>query len=116
MVDGIIQVTDINYDDIMDTTYEIVLMFCAGVLLNNLFNNQYVGLCKDHRQPYVRAAAVLAKLDKPIYIGEVDGNDNKYLMDKFNITDYPTFLSVYSFGRDPETIKVMNTDTYVMNI
>lgn len=59
---------------------------------------------------------MLAKLDKPIYIGEVDGNDNKYLMDKFNITDYPTFLSVYSFGRDPETIKVMNTDTYVMNI
>lgn len=39
MVDGIIQVTDINYDDIMDTTYEIVLMFCAGVLLNNLYNN-----------------------------------------------------------------------------
>ena len=45
-------------------------------------------------------------------MGEVDCSENKYLMDKFNITDYPTFISVYSFGRDPETMKVSRTDAY----
>ena len=34
MVDGIVQVTDINYDDILDATYEIVLMFCAPVFVD----------------------------------------------------------------------------------
>lgn len=60
----------------------------------------------------MRAASFLAKLDKPIYVGEVDGNDNKYLMDKYNITDYPSYISVYSFGRDPEFVKVTKTDAY----
>lgn len=31
MIDGIIQVNDDNIDDILDTTYEIMLMFCNGV-------------------------------------------------------------------------------------
>ena len=46
-------------------------------------------------------------------MGEVDCSENKYLMDKFNITDYHTFISVYSFGRDPENMKVAKTDAYV---
>ena len=31
MIDGIIQVNDDNIDDVLDTTYEIMLMFCNGV-------------------------------------------------------------------------------------
>lgn len=31
MVDGIVQVTDSNIDDILDATYEVMLMFCAPV-------------------------------------------------------------------------------------
>ena len=35
MDNGIIQVTDSNIDDILDSTYEILLIFCEKVVLRN---------------------------------------------------------------------------------
>ncbi|CBK25165.2 uncharacterized protein [Blastocystis hominis] len=100
MIDGIIQVNDDNIDDVLDTTYEIMLMFCNG----------YADACSNHRKPYVRAAQFLAKLEKPVYLGEVDIEKSSELEERYNITSYPTYMIVYSFGRDPEKLKIAQTD------
>ena len=45
MIDGVIQVDDDNIDDILDTTYEIVLMFCNFVVIASLYSFAvYVGV------------------------------------------------------------------------
>lgn len=66
--------------------------------------------CLDHREPYVRAAKFLSKLEKPVYLGEVDIEMNSQLEERYNITSYPTYMMIYSFGRDPEKLKLAQTD------
>lgn len=69
-----------------------------------------MSVCIDHREPYVRAAQFLSKLEKPLYIGEVDPDMNFYLVDKYNVTEFPTFMCIYSFGREPEKLQISQTD------
>ena len=59
----------------------------------------------------MRAAKFLAKLEKPLYLGEVDVEMNAQLEERYNITSYPTFMVIYSFGRDPEKLNIAQTDT-----
>lgn len=56
---------------------------------------------------------MLAKLEKPIYIGEVLVEHNPMLVDKFNVTSYPQFMNVYAFGRDPDKLSLTLSDMYV---
>jgi hypothetical protein len=51
-------------------------------------------------------------LDKPLYIGEVDASDNEELKERYNVTDFPSFIAIYAFGRDPEVLNIVKTDVY----
>ncbi|KAK8818774.1 hypothetical protein WA538_004079 [Blastocystis sp. DL] len=103
MKDGLIQVTDNNFDDILDSTFDILLVFC----------DKTIPKCINYRPPCVSAAAMLAKLEKPIYIGEVLVEHNPMLVDKFNVTSYPQFMNVYAFGRDPDKLSLTLSDIII---
>lgn len=45
-----------------------------------------------------------------MYLGEVDIEKSSELEERYNITSYPTYMIVYSFGRDPEKLKIAQTD------
>lgn len=61
----------------------------------------------------MRAAKFLAKLEKPVYLGEVDYEMNAQLEQRYNVTSIPTFMVIYSFGREPEKLNIARTDVYV---
>lgn len=63
-----------------------------------------------YREPTIRAAKMLATLEKPIYIGEVDMGTSFGVVDRYNATEHPEFINVYSFGRDPEKLKFPISD------
>ena len=73
---------------------------------------QEIGICRDSRKGYVKAAKLISRLEKPLYLGEVDSNSETVLKERYNVTSYPTYMVIYSFGRDPETLTVSSTDVY----
>ena len=73
---------------------------------------QEIGICRDSRKGYVKAAKLISKLEKPLYLGEVDSNSETVLKERYNVTSYPTYMVIYSFSRDPETLTVSSTDVY----
>ena len=111
MDDGIVQVTDNNIDDILDSTYEILLIFCEKVDRDDFdAYEQNHPKCEGYRPHAIRAAKLLASLEKPLYFGEVDLAKNGGLKERYNATEYPQFIHVYSFGRDPEKLKITQND------
>lgn len=60
----------------------------------------------------MRAAYFLSKLEKPIYLGEVNAEENFEIKTRYNVTKYPTYLAVYSFGHEPEVLNPICTDVY----
>lgn len=69
-------------------------------------------MCRDNRKAYVKAAKLLSKLEKPIYLGEVNAEDNFDIKTRYNVTKYPTYMAVYSFGHEPEKLDPVCTDVY----
>ncbi|KNB43513.1 protein disulfide-isomerase [Blastocystis sp. subtype 4] len=100
MEDGLVQVTDDNIDDILDSTYELLLVFCQRNLPK----------CLGYREPTTKAAKMLAHLDNPVYIGEVNMGTSFNVVERYNATEYPEYINVYSFGRDPEKLKFPISD------
>lgn len=58
----------------------------------------------------VGAAKLLGNLEKPIFLGEVAMDKNPVLSDRYNATEYPEYIVVYSFGRDPHKLKDIKSD------
>lgn len=56
---------------------------------------------------------MLAGLEKPVYMGEVLVEKNPMLVEKYNVTSYPQFMNVYSFGRDPDKLALTLSDMYL---
>lgn len=75
-------------------------------------NVQNHPLCEGYRPHAIRAAQFLAKLETPLYFGEVDMVKSREITTRYNATERPQFIHIYSFGRDPEKIKIAHTDTY----
>lgn len=59
---------------------------------------------------------MLAGLEKPVYMGEVLVEKNPMLVEKFNVTNYPQFINVYSFGRDPDRLSLTLSDMYALYV
>ena len=57
---------------------------------------------------------MLAHLDNPVYIGEVDMGTSFNVVERYNATEYPEYINVYSFGRDPEKLKFPISDMFYM--
>ena len=111
MDNGIVQVTDDNIDDILDSTYEILLIFCEKVdRVASSIHAQNHPKCEGYRPHAIRAAKLLANLEKPLYFGEVDIAKNRELKERYNATEYPQFIHVYSFGREPEKLKITQNE------
>ena len=66
--------------------------------------------CLGYREPTTKAAKMLAHLDNPVYIGEVNMGTSFNVVERYNATEYPEYINVYSFGRDPEKLKFPISD------
>ena len=53
---------------------------------------------------------MLAHLETPVYIGEVNMGTSFEVVNRYNATEYPEYINVYSFGRDPEKLKFPISD------
>ena len=45
-------------------------------------------------------------------MGEVNAEDNFEIKTRYNVTKYPTYMAVYSFGHEPEKLDPVCTDVY----
>lgn len=99
--EGVMVLTDDNFDDVLGKHEKILIEFYAP----------WCGHCKKLTPEYAGAAEVLSKNDPPIPLAKVDATENKKTAERFGIQGFPTLFwfvngekQEYTGGRTKDTI------------
>jgi len=99
--EGVLVLTDSNFDEELAKYDYLLVEFYAP----------WCGHCKKLAPEYSKAAAALAKMDPPRYLGKVDATEQKKLAERFQIKGFPTLVFFnhgekveYTGGRTEDTI------------